>query len=411
VTLLNALSLTVVAILAVPALVFCVECAIALLPGGAAAPLTQAAAARPRTAVIVPAHNEQLGIALTIANLRPLLGPGDRLIVVADNCDDLTAATARDAGAEVIERRDPTRRGKGFAITFALDALEAAAPDVVIVVDADCRVSADGLAILARQVMATNRPAQADYVLAAPEEATPRGTLSALAVLVRNRVRPLGLRRLGLPSHLTGSGMAFPWAQLRAAPNLGGNLVEDMVMGLELALAGHAPLGCPAVLVSSELPESDGAAMGQRRRWEHGQLATVRQFGPRTIARGLLRANAGLLAMGLDLCVPPLALLVMMLGAGAVAGLALELMPGGSKAPALVASAALGGVGLCVLGAWFKFGRDKLRLRHLLVVPLYVIWKVPLYLSLAARGAHKTWERTRRPGEAGPHDQPPPPAA
>ena len=406
--LVNALALFAVALLTVPALVFCVECAVALLPGGAAAPLAGASAPRPRTVVLVPAHDEQVGIAATIANLRPLLGADDRLIVVADNCEDLTASTARAAGAEVIERHDPTRRGKGFAIAFAMDALAAAPPDVVIIVDADCRVSPDGLAILARQVMATNRSAQAEYVLSAPEVATARGTLSALAVLVRNRVRPLGLRRLGLPSHLTGSGMAFPFAALRAVPNLGGNLVEDMVMGLELALAGRAPLGCPAVLVTSELPESDGAAMGQRRRWEHGQLATVREYGPRTIAQGIRRADIDLLALGLDLCVPPLALLVMLLGAAALAGLALACLLGGSKVPVSVASAALAGVALSVLGAWFKFGRDKLRLRHLLLVPLYVLWKLPLYLSLAARGAHKTWDRTRRPGEAAPPDQPPP---
>src|SRR5260221_169762 len=100
--------------------------------------------------------------------------------------------------------------------------------------------------------------------------------------------------RLGLPSHLTGSGMAFPWAVLRAVPDLGGNLVEDMAMGLELALAGRPPLGCPAVRVSSELPESDRAALGQRRRWEHGQLATLRQYGPRLVMEGLRRRSADL---------------------------------------------------------------------------------------------------------------------
>src|SRR5687767_11958510 len=62
---------------------------------------------RPPCAVLIPAHDEGAGIGRPIAALRPQLADGDRLIVVADNCSDGTAAAARDAGAEVIERHDP----------------------------------------------------------------------------------------------------------------------------------------------------------------------------------------------------------------------------------------------------------------------------------------------------------------
>src|SRR6185436_16232635 len=67
-------------------------------------------------AVLVPAHNEGSGLLPTIANIQSQLGPGDRLLVVADNCSDDTAAVARQNGAEVVERTDPTRLGKGFAL-------------------------------------------------------------------------------------------------------------------------------------------------------------------------------------------------------------------------------------------------------------------------------------------------------
>jgi hypothetical protein len=402
-TLVDALASVAALALALPALVFVVECAAALTAGEPAAP--PASTARPRGVVMIPAHDEERGISGTVAALRPLLGPADRLLVVADNCGDATASAARAAGAEVIERRDPARRGKGYAIAFAVDALAAAPPDVVVIVDADCRMSADGIAILAREATATDRPVQAEYLLTPPEHPTPRGTLSALAVLVRNRIRPLGLRRLGLPTHLTGSGMAFPWSVLRAAPNLGSNLVEDLVLGLELALAGHPPLMCPAVRVSSELPEGDDAALGQRRRWEHGQLATLRQYGPRMIVAGLRRGSADLLALGLDLCVPPLALLVTMLGGGAAAGLALALLRG-SAVPFAVTALALVAVAATVVGAAAKFGGDRLPLRHLLLVPFYVFWKLPLYLSFVTRGKHKSWDRTRRQGEPAPPEPP-----
>src|SRR6185436_17440011 len=104
---------------------------------------------RPRAAVLIPAHDEELGIAATVTGLRAQLAPGDRLIVIADNCSDGTAAAARAAGAEVIERQDTSRRGKGFAIVFAVDHLAATTPpEAVIIVDADCRISPSGLEIL-----------------------------------------------------------------------------------------------------------------------------------------------------------------------------------------------------------------------------------------------------------------------
>ena len=44
-----------------------------------------------RIAALVPAHNESTHLLPTIACLRSQLGPDDRLLVVADNCDDDTA--------------------------------------------------------------------------------------------------------------------------------------------------------------------------------------------------------------------------------------------------------------------------------------------------------------------------------
>ena len=93
----------------VPLAVLAVECLAALLP---ARPSPDGP--RPSCAVLVPAHDEEAGLPATLAALWPQLEAGDRLLVVADNCTDRTAAVARAAGAEVLERRDPDRRGKAL---------------------------------------------------------------------------------------------------------------------------------------------------------------------------------------------------------------------------------------------------------------------------------------------------------
>ena len=58
---------------------------------------TDAAARALRLTVLVPAHNERLTIAATLASLWGQTRPPERVIVVADNCDDDTADIARAA--------------------------------------------------------------------------------------------------------------------------------------------------------------------------------------------------------------------------------------------------------------------------------------------------------------------------
>lgn len=97
---------------------------------------------KPRTTVLIPAHNEALGIADTLHRLHGA-DAAIAVLVVADNCQDETAHVARAAGAEVLERHDLERRGKGFALAFGRDHLAKRRPDerpeVIVVLDADCR--------------------------------------------------------------------------------------------------------------------------------------------------------------------------------------------------------------------------------------------------------------------------------
>ena len=93
-----------------------------------------------RLAVLLPAHNEGAGVVSTIADVKAQLTPRDRLVVIADNCTDDTAKIAAAAGAEVLERHEPTKVGKGYALDFGIRHLSLDPPEIVIVIDADCKV-------------------------------------------------------------------------------------------------------------------------------------------------------------------------------------------------------------------------------------------------------------------------------
>lgn len=381
----------VTGLLWVPSVVFATECVLGLLPVRRVRP----SGPRPRFAVVVPAHDEEHGIAATLRTILPEIVAGDRLLVVADNCTDGTAEVARREGAEVVERHDPERRGKGYALTFSLDCLADEPPDVVVVVDADCRIRPGDLSLIASLARETSRPVQADYLLEAPAGASVRTRVSAFAVLVRNRVRPRGLHRLGLPCQLTGSGMAFPWEVIRQATPPGGNLVEDLALGIDLAERGHPPLFCPEAVVKSSLPSGDRAQVSQRTRWETGQLTTLRQFVPRLLLAGLARRRLDLFALGLDLAVPPLSMLLGLIGGGAgIAAVAFLL--GAGPLPLLSSAGQVAALSFGVIGAWAAFGRDVLPVRDAAGIPAYVLWKMRLFRLFFRGGTERRWVRTER---------------
>jgi cellulose synthase/poly-beta-1,6-N-acetylglucosamine synthase-like glycosyltransferase len=349
-------------------------------------------------AVLIPAHNEAAGIEATLRGLKAQLHAGDRVLVVADNCSDDTAALARQAGVEVIERSDAVDRGKGFALDFGVRHLSARPPSMVVIVDADCLLDAGALDTLAGLCSASGRPVQALYEMNAPAGAGLRARVSAFAWRVRNRVRPLGWWVVGAPCQLMGTGMAFPWTLLRDAPLASGHIAEDVQLGADLALRGRPPLFAPQARVTSTFPDGDDAAASQRRRWEHGNLALMFAHGPRLIVAGLGRADMRLLALAADLMVPPLALLVQLqLGLALLGALAWWL--GAGALPLTISAVALALLVLSILAAWRLAGRDIIALSELLLTaPAYALRKLPMYVAFLWK-RQSTWVRAKREGE------------
>ena len=351
------------------------------------------ASPRPSLTVLVPAHNEEGGIAATLATVLPQLAAGDRLLVVADNCSDGTAAAARAAGAEVIERSS-TLRGKGYALGYGVDHLRPDPPSAIAIVDADCDLEPGALDVLMRSLFATGRPAQALYLMLAPDDAGLGRRLAQFAWRVRNWVRPAGWRRLGLPCQLMGTGMAFTWEMLKDAQLANASIVEDMKLGIDLAVAGTAPIFCGRALVTSRFPDSAAASGTQRTRWEHGHIETILREVPPLLRAALARRDARLLGLALDLAVPPLALLAGLLALDGLLSLAGWLL-GGTVAALGLAAALLCTFFCSVLLAWAGRGRDLVRLTELLAVPWYIVAKLPIYLRFIVR-RQKDWVRTDR---------------
>jgi cellulose synthase/poly-beta-1,6-N-acetylglucosamine synthase-like glycosyltransferase len=380
--------------LLIPTLAFVVEISAACLPIGRDNEKIVDPRDR-RLAVLIPAHNEGVGITPTIGDITQQLRPGDRLVLVADNCSDDTAAIATSLGVEVSTRNDLTRIGKGYALAWGIKYLATAPPDIVIVIDADCRVSAGALEILSGECSASGRPIQGLYLMFSAAGSTVNQQVAQFAWRVKNLVRPLGLRNLHLPCQLTGSGMAFPWSILQSANLSSGFIAEDMKLGLELAAQGRAPLYCPSAIVTSTFPTSDKSTREQRKRWEQGHMSLILGETPMLLAAAIRQRDSKLFAAVLDLSIPPLSILVSVLAAATI-GTGLAVFMGLSAVPFFLTAAGLLLVAAATLVAWIKHGRDVLPMRDLILIVPYLVKKLGLYADLAVGRRASRWIRTDR---------------
>ena len=348
-----------------------------------------------RIAVLVPAHNESVGLKQTIADIKAQLREADRLIVIADNCSDDTAAVATAAGAEVIERNDVFRIGKGYALDWGIRHLRTDAPSIVIFIDADCRVAASTINRLGTVCAASARPVQGLDLMIAPENSPTDFRVAEFTWRLKNWVRPLGLSALGLPCQLMGTGMAVPWNAISAVNLASPEIVEDLKLGLDLASAGSPPIFCPTALVTSQFPSSNAAAAAQRQRWEHGHVRMILKTVPRFIWLALAQRNFPLLALSLDVTVPPLTLLgLMTIAAIAITGTAFSV--GFSSLPLIVSSCSFAGFVIGVFLSWVRFGRDVLPANAFLSVARFILAKASLYYRIISRSAPMQWTRTDR---------------
>lgn len=381
---------------ALPLLVLAVQCLASLLPSKTAVPAAGGRAFR--AAILIPAHDEAAGIGPTLDALLPQMSPQDVVIVIADNCTDLTASRARCYPVTVLERHDIAHRGKGYALAHALDWLQSNPVDVVVVLDADCWMPAPSFQRLVSLTHESGRPVQSAYLMLPPD--SPQGPihLAMMAFTLKNLCRPLGWHRLGFPCSLNGSGMAFPWNTLKSVSLANGRLAEDRWLTVDLALKGHFALFCESARTSSRFPADSEAQVAQRQRWLQGHIEVILFQAPRLLLEAMLGRSLNALALAADLMVPPLVLLTLasvaiLLVAGVAFCFGSTSGPMLLVAGALWAAAILSGFALNQQGG-FPSGKDLVLSGHSLAK------QIPGYLKSLLR-RQRQWIRTpRTPGES-----------
>jgi 1,2-diacylglycerol 3-beta-glucosyltransferase len=357
-----------------------------------------------RLAVLIPAHDEALSIASCVRSLLAQDYPRElyRIVVIADNCSDETAALARMAGAQqVMTRIDPEAHGKGRALRWALDQLLSAAPEdeAIVILDADSTANPDFLQAIARHFEAGASVVQGEGILLGDKP--PATALRVAAFLLTNRVRPAGRAALGLPAaHLSGTGMLLSRRVLLEHPWEAFTSAEDVEYSIELRVAGVDITFAPEAKVSSPAAPNPRAAAQQQLRWEGGQAHLTRKWLPWLVIEGVRARRPRLLAIAFDLAMPPLGTLAAAALAGGLvtAGLsAVGALPWWTLAPWLIALSAIPASVLIGLRAGHC---ARAGYRALVRAPLLILGKV-LRAPAVMRFRGDSWVRTERHSDLG----------
>lgn len=359
---------------------------------------------RHRFAVVIPAHNEAGTLPRLLARLAELEYPRPRyeVIVVADNCEDETAAVALAGGARVLTRTDRSRRSKGHALGWAFaQLLPERRHDAFVVLDADTQPEPDFLVHLDRALRAGASVAQAYSAVGNARESW-RTALMAADMALIHYLRPAGRQALGGSADLQGSGICLTRAVLREVPWETSSVAEDREYHLRLLARGIHAVFVPEAVVYTVMEPSLETARGQELRWEGGRFGLARRYLATLLGKAWRRRhNAGeawpYLDAAFDLAIPPFALLAA--GTAALTALhGLAWLAGGPPGPALIWSLLLAGQAFYVF-AGCALARVPARAYAALFVygPLYAAAKV-WYVLLLAGGGPRSWVPTpRRP--------------
>jgi cellulose synthase/poly-beta-1,6-N-acetylglucosamine synthase-like glycosyltransferase len=337
-----------------------------------------------RFRIAIPAHNEEAVIASLVGDLKNLSYRPDLITisVLADRCTDQTAAKARAAGAEVLERVEGPD-GKGAVLRWFLEAQPLAAGEALVVIDADNRVPADFLERLSDEIDAGGHVLQA-YLDVSNPDASPVATASALSYWASNRMVQLARVNLGWTADLGGTGMCITDTALTAVGGFGDALVEDQQLGVRLFLAGHHVRWLHDVRISDEKPADTGVAIRQRSRWVAGRRHVARAY----FGRLLGRRSAASWDLALRL-VQPSRMGVALLSAGLAVASAL-----GLPLWAWWVWAALAAVQL--LAPIPFLARDRVPVRYLARYPLLIL--LPLLKVPARFMRNRDWYHTPHEG-------------
>ncbi len=243
----------------------------------------------PMVSILVPAHNEELVIANTVACMMRLDYPRFEVIVIDDHSSDRTGEILRTLPVKVVTRRNMPNRGKSEALNAGL---EYASGDVICVFDADSEVAPDFLRLavapivqdpevcgVQAQVRIYNR--RYNFLTAGQDD----------EFAIYSELSQSGRSHMQTAVCLGGNGQLTRRSAIDA---VGGwsplSLTEDLDLSIRLLLGGHGRIAHSSeAVVNQEAVVTMKALLRQRTRWAEGMLRCYGEFATAVLTSKDLR--------------------------------------------------------------------------------------------------------------------------
>ncbi|MCX6054721.1 MAG: glycosyltransferase family 2 protein [Chloroflexi bacterium] len=349
-------------------------------------------------AILIPAHNEERLLPELLANLKKQNYPDERMaiFVVADNCSDQTATLARQMGAAVFERADPTRSGKGYALNWLLAQIKLGSNrlfDAYVIFDADTVVSPDFLRVMDARLGHAEKVIQGYYAVRNPDRSS-GVALRYAALAVLHFLRPLGRGKFGGSAGLKGNGMCFQ-SSLYERFSWSGSVTEDIEYHMTLILSGERVAFAPDAVLEAEMPGTLKSSTTQNVRWESGRLEMAKKYIPLL----LRKMEKGRLFLYFDAImehlIPPTALIAILLGFSLVLG-GLSGMFGQGWTLFWIAVGCGAGMVVYLFSGLAMVKAPRKVWLSLLYAPFYAVWKFLLLIGILLGIRKQGWVRTQR---------------
>lgn len=261
-----------------------------------------------RYAVLISARNEEFVIGNLIRDLQSQTYPSALIDiwVVADNCTDNTAKIVRDLGGHVVERFDQSQIGKGYALTYLLNAMMESgasdAYDAFFVFDADNRLDK-------HYIEEMNKGFQSGFRILTSYRNSVNlsenwvSSGSALWFIRESRFLSASRMWLGNSCHVGGTGFMFSQGVMRR--NKGWKfhlLTEDLEFTMDSLLHGDRIGYVGSAILYDEQPVTFAQSWRQRLRWSKGFLQVFRYYGPALMRRAINERDFSAIDFTLLLC-------------------------------------------------------------------------------------------------------------
>lgn len=346
--------------------------------------------------ILIPAHNEESGIAAVLECCGRCDYPKELLevIVIADNCSDATARIVREYGIECWERFDEARRGKGEALVWGIPQALTRQRDAVMILDADSFLDTKALRECNAKLARGHNVIQVASLVSNPDESIRSYSLAIARILENDH--SFGKSCLGLAATLMGSGMVFHRDILERFPWQQSGLCEDADYGFELLRHGVIPTFSDIGLVSP-FPVTAQQLSVQRSRWFFGGLISmVRAITP-LLKAGVARREWRIIDAAFSMFVTSRVLVMIHLFVTGIAVMAAQFLSPSCASTTLVATfaAIIFLYMVYVMIGILRIGLTRRRLALIWGLPLFVAH----YLLIAATSLVRrpqNWNRTPR---------------